>query len=122
MGALLRNVPLGFHVHLMRRGPRREVLTADVAVAEEEADRLAYELLAPAEAVLARAGGDRDGLALVLRKVEARGWTVELRGNDVRVATGLQTESARRAMEDDGIWHIVQLLVGRRGADLFTYR
>jgi hypothetical protein len=61
-------------------------------------------------------------LALVLRKVEARGWTVELRGNDVRVATGLQTESARRAMEDDGIWHIVQLLVGRRGADLFTYR
>jgi hypothetical protein len=67
--ALLRNVPLGFHVHLMQRGPRREVLTADVAAAEEEADRLAYELLAPAEAVLARAGDDRDGVVEVLREV-----------------------------------------------------
>lgn len=54
--ALLKNVPLGFHLHLMRRGPRREVLNTTVALAEEEADQVAYELLAPAAEVLARAG------------------------------------------------------------------
>jgi len=67
--ALLRNVPLGFHVHLMRRGPRRQGLPRDIAVAEEEADRLAYELLAPAEAVLARAGEARDGVLELLQQV-----------------------------------------------------
>jgi hypothetical protein len=54
--ALLKNAPLGFRVHLMRRGPRREVLNVAVARAEEEADRVAYELLAPAAEVLAQAG------------------------------------------------------------------
>jgi hypothetical protein len=68
--ALLRNVPLGVHLHLMRRGPRRE-LSPEVVQAEEDADRLAYELLAPAEAVLACTGslqGDsgRSHLAEVL--------------------------------------------------------
>ena len=54
--ALLKNVPLGFHLHLMRRGRRREGINAAVAWAEEEADLLAYELLAPAADVLARTG------------------------------------------------------------------
>jgi hypothetical protein len=52
--ALLADVSIGCHVHLMERGRRRQVVTAEVARAEEEADRLAYELLAPAAAVLAR--------------------------------------------------------------------
>lgn len=52
--ALLKDVPLGFQLHLMRRGPRREMVNAAVAQAEEEADRVAYELLAPAAEVLAR--------------------------------------------------------------------
>ena len=56
--ALLGHVPLGPHVHWMERGSRRQILDERVAVAEEEADRLAYELLAPADAVWA---GDRDG-------------------------------------------------------------
>jgi hypothetical protein len=54
--AALGGVSLGLHVHLMRRGPRREVLSEAVTVAEDEADRLAYELLAPAGAVAARVG------------------------------------------------------------------
>lgn len=70
--ALLKNAPLGFHLHLMRRGPRHEVINAGVARAEEEADLLAYELLAPAAEVLARTGtvqGDagRIRLAAVLQ-------------------------------------------------------
>src|SRR5262249_6826040 len=54
VSALLAEVPLGFHVHLMVRGPRRAVLSREAAAAEEEAARLAYELLAPAAAVAAR--------------------------------------------------------------------
>jgi hypothetical protein len=69
--ALLRNVALHFHVHLMGRGPRLQRLTWDVAIAEEEADRLAYELLAPAQDVLARAGRNRDRVVDVLQEVFA---------------------------------------------------
>jgi hypothetical protein len=54
--ALLKNVPLTFHLHLMGRGPSRGVVSATVALVEEEADRVAYELLAPAADVLARTG------------------------------------------------------------------
>jgi hypothetical protein len=66
--ALLRDVPLGFHLHLMRRGPRREVLSAVVALAEAEADQIAYELLAPAADVFTRTGavqGDAGGARLL---------------------------------------------------------
>jgi IrrE N-terminal-like domain len=58
--ALLKTVPLGFHLHLMRRGKRCEVINAAVARAEEEADLLAYELLAPSAEVLARTGTIQD--------------------------------------------------------------
>jgi hypothetical protein len=50
--ALLRNVPLGFHLHLMERNNEGRPLTSSVADAERDADRLAFELLAPAEHVL----------------------------------------------------------------------
>jgi hypothetical protein len=55
--SLLVGVPLGFHAHLMGRGARA---AEALAAAEEEADRLAYELLAPAEVVLARLQGAAD--------------------------------------------------------------
>jgi hypothetical protein len=55
--SLLVGVPLGFHAHLMGRGARA---AGALAAAEEEADRLAYELLAPAEVVLARLQGAAD--------------------------------------------------------------
>jgi hypothetical protein len=80
--ALLKGVPLGLHLHLMRRGPRRGAMSADVARAEEEADQLAYELLAPARAVLDRAGG--------VEGDEGRGRLAEL----LRTAFGLPAEQA----------------------------
>jgi hypothetical protein len=51
--ALLRNVSLGFHLHLMERDDAGKPVNAAIALAEGDADRLAYELLAPAEHVLA---------------------------------------------------------------------
>ncbi len=61
--AVLRFVPVGFHIHLMERDERGRFADSAVAVAEHEADRLAYELLAPAEAVQSRLG-TLDGTAL----------------------------------------------------------
>ncbi len=53
--ALLASVPLGYHVHFMERTADGHAAAADVDRAEHEADRLAFELLAPADAVLAAA-------------------------------------------------------------------
>lgn len=51
--AVLADIPVGFHIHLMGREADGGFSIAAVEVAEREADRLAFELLAPAEAVLA---------------------------------------------------------------------
>ena len=53
MHALLKNVPLGFHLHLMERDGAGSPTRATVAEAEEDADRLAYELLARVETIAA---------------------------------------------------------------------
>jgi hypothetical protein len=50
--ALLRNVRVGEHVHLLARDDRRRIASPAIAAAEEDADLLGCELLAPAEAVL----------------------------------------------------------------------
>lgn len=52
--ALLRNIPLGFHVHLMDRDRDGTITSGLIAESEENADRLAYELLAPADHIFAR--------------------------------------------------------------------
>jgi hypothetical protein len=57
--ALLADIPLGFHLHLMQRDAGGTFADAKVAAAEWEADRLAYELLAPADAVLTQASAVR---------------------------------------------------------------
>ncbi len=54
--ALLAGVPIGFHLHLLDRDPEVRLPAGAVLTAEHEADRLAYELLAPADEVLRRAG------------------------------------------------------------------
>jgi hypothetical protein len=54
--ALLRKVPLGFDLHLMERDGDGNPVDARTAQAEDDADRLAYELLAPAEHVLGKPG------------------------------------------------------------------
>jgi hypothetical protein len=51
LGALMGDVPLSFHVHLMDRDDRRRPVDSKRAEAEACADCLAWELLAPAEHV-----------------------------------------------------------------------
>jgi hypothetical protein len=53
LGALLRQVHLGFHLHLMDRDERRRPANRESEDAEDCADRLGWELLAPAEHVAA---------------------------------------------------------------------
>lgn len=67
--ALLAHVAVGFHTHLLARTPERP-LSAAVAAAERDADRLAYELLAPADQVLAEAG---DRMEVVARLQDGYG-------------------------------------------------
>jgi hypothetical protein len=51
--ALLRNTNVGIHVHLLERDEHGKPATRAIAQVEECADRLAYELLAPATHVFA---------------------------------------------------------------------
>lgn len=69
LDALLRGVRLGFHLHLMERDDDGNPLTATIAQSEDDADRLAYELLAPAEHVRqADQLGEKLGLTQRLQK------------------------------------------------------
>lgn len=67
--ALLSSVRVGFHTHLLARDS--DDRPAAVSRVEHDADRLAYELLAPAAAVLGRVNrsGGRDAASRVLREV-----------------------------------------------------
>jgi hypothetical protein len=76
--ALLASVPIGFHVHLMERSADGVIPDRAVETAEEDADRLAFELLAPA----ARLGdGETDAVALA---------------NELRATYGLPEAAAQR--------------------------
>jgi len=67
--SLLRNVPLGLHLHLLERDEAGSPLKSSTAQAEEKADRLAYELLAPAEHILLHGTpGSPEALAETLRR------------------------------------------------------
>lgn len=54
LSAVLERVQLGVQVHLMSRGPGGAVCAWDVEESEQRADRLALELLAPAQMATAR--------------------------------------------------------------------
>lgn len=54
LNSLLARVPVGFHIHLMQRDHGGAVCDPAIATVEEEADLLAYELLAPVEVVTNR--------------------------------------------------------------------
>ncbi len=61
LSAALHQVPLGVQIKLMERGPSGAICAGKVATAEQRADRLALELLAPRAEVLAllkQPGGD----------------------------------------------------------------
>lgn len=55
--------------------------------------------------------------ALVAKKAEDRGWAVELAGDRVRITTALDPESARAALEEDGVWHLAQRLARAVGPE-----
>ena len=68
IASILARVPLGIHVHLMGRGAQGDVSPASIDAAEQEADRLAFELLAPAEVVSRQThGSSAEGVAHLLR-------------------------------------------------------
>jgi hypothetical protein len=54
LSAVLERVHFGLQVHLMRRGPGGAVCDWDAEESEQRADRLALELLAPAQVATAR--------------------------------------------------------------------
>lgn len=62
--SVLRQVPLGFHTHLLTREGGN--LSPALACAEDEADRLAFELLAPTECF---AAAERRDMALLTRRL-----------------------------------------------------
>jgi hypothetical protein len=68
--ALLRSVSLGFHLHLMERDSKGNPATSSIANAEDDADLLAYELLAPTEHVVKDGlRGGKQVLVRMLREV-----------------------------------------------------
>jgi hypothetical protein len=72
--AILAKVPIGFHMHLLERDTAGRVVNVEVERAERDADLLAYELLAPAGAVLASVEAtprshDRRSLIQLLQEV-----------------------------------------------------
>ena len=62
--ALLTGVSLGVHVHLMPRGPRGEIGCFATVCAEQAADRLAFELLAPLQTVCEAVPADASVVAV----------------------------------------------------------
>jgi IrrE N-terminal-like domain len=79
--ALLAAVPIGPHFHTLERDGGGRIVSGTIASHEEEADRLAYELLAPADEIARRIQGtDRAELVELLRQtfglpeVHARGY------------------------------------------------
>lgn len=61
MQALLARVQIGFHVHLMGRSSEGGIVHDAIEAAERDADRLAFELLAPSDTVLRAANRLPDG-------------------------------------------------------------
>jgi hypothetical protein len=67
-GALLSDVPIGFHAHLLERDVRGGHLTSVTSGVEDRAERMALELLAPLEEVLAasRIASDTEVVSLLV--------------------------------------------------------
>ncbi len=49
-------------------------------------------------------------LALAVRKMEGRGWKIDLDGNDLRVVSGLPRRETVEALRADGVWTVVREL------------
>jgi hypothetical protein len=67
-------------------------------------------LSASIEAVAEGLGARLEALALAVRKMEARGWSVALEGDRLLVASDLTREATVAALEADGVWTVVREL------------
>ncbi|MBO0703388.1 MAG: hypothetical protein J2P38_10680 [Candidatus Dormibacteraeota bacterium] len=76
-----------------------------------------FPLSCALEALGERLGRRLDVAALLARKSEARGWAVELAGDQVRITTAASAEATRAALEADGVWHLAQRLARGTGEE-----
>ena len=71
--SLLRFTPMGFYLHLLERTPDGRPANSTIAMVEEDADRLAFELLAPAEHIVSNVPNWHDARALHAALAEVYG-------------------------------------------------
>lgn len=81
LSSLLARVPVGVHIHLMQRDRRGAIRDLAIVTVEEEADLLAYELLAPVEVVMSKCQGLQPSSSVDLAR-----WLVSLFGLPKREA------------------------------------
>lgn len=65
-------------------------------------------LSAAVEALAEGVGRRLEELALALRKIEGRGWHVEVDGAEVVVASDLPRGATIEALDADGVWTVVR--------------
>lgn len=73
-------------------------------------------LSASIEAVAEGLAGRLAALALAVRKMERRGWSVTLRGDRLLVASDPTVAATVAALEADGVWTVVRELAVPDGA------
>lgn len=73
-------------------------------------------LSASMEAVAEGLGHRLEGLALILRKAEARGWRAAVEGDELVVYTGVGDDEVRAMLEADGVLTLVQEFAHSHGA------
>lgn len=49
-----------------------------------------------------------EGMALILRKAEARGWKTAIEGDELVIYTGIGNDEVRALLEEDGVLTLVQ--------------
>lgn len=49
-----------------------------------------------------------EGMALILRKAEARGWKTAIEGDELVIYTGIGNDEVRAMLEEDGVLTLVQ--------------
>lgn len=73
-------------------------------------------LSASMEAVAEGLNHRLEGMALILRKAEARGWKTALEGDELVIYTGIADEDVRAQLEEDGVLTLVQEFANREGS------
>ena len=74
-------------------------------------------LSASVEALAEGLGQRLQLLAMAVRKMERRGWSVAVEGDRLLVASGLTREETVAALEADGVWTVVRELAVRDGPE-----